>query len=150
MTINQNNFYVYLHKRKDTNEVFYIGKGRNKRAYSKSGRSKDWQSIVNHYGYSIELYKDNLSEDTAFSIEKSLIAQYGLDNLTNKTYGGEGKIKDPVWESFKVKLDELSLIIYLKNNLHLIKKDKWISDHLILLNTLYEYNKELKLYADKY
>ena len=24
--INQNSFYVYLHKRNDTNEVFYVGK----------------------------------------------------------------------------------------------------------------------------
>ena len=56
----KNDYYVYLHKTLD-GKVFYVGKGRNKRAWEKSGRSKNWREVSEN-GYSIEIHSENLSE----------------------------------------------------------------------------------------
>lgn len=89
-------FYVYLHKKKTTGEVFYVGKGSGKRAWSVRGRSKFWKSIVSKYGVDIEVYADNLQEWYAFELEQDLISLYGrrdlgdgaLVNLNDGGYGG--------------------------------------------------------------
>jgi len=92
----RNNFYVYLHKNIITQEVFYIGKGINKRAWSKHKRSSFWNNYVNkHNGFIVEIYKEGLSEKDSFDLEKELISKYGRrDNesgiLVNLTDGGEG------------------------------------------------------------
>ena len=45
---------VYLHKRKDNNEVFYIGIGNDvKRAYSHQNRNVHWKHIVNKVDYKV-------------------------------------------------------------------------------------------------
>ena len=63
---------VYLHKRKDTNEIFYVGKGKNYlRAYSKHGRNKYWENIVNKYGYDIEIIYENISNEESILLEKN-------------------------------------------------------------------------------
>jgi hypothetical protein len=87
---------VYLHKIKDTNEVFYVGIGANeKRAYLNIGRNTHWHNIVNKYGYIIEItHKDIIWEDACL-IEKYLIDFYGRSDLgkgrlCNLTDGGEG------------------------------------------------------------
>jgi hypothetical protein len=46
--------YVYAHRRLDTNEVFYIGKGSGRRASSKKSRPLRWQVIAEIAGYTIE------------------------------------------------------------------------------------------------
>jgi hypothetical protein len=77
-----NNYYVYIHKTKD-GIPFYVGKGKGNRAYA-TRRNKDWKEIVNQIGeYDIELPHTNLSEQKALDIEKQLIAEIGLDKLTN-------------------------------------------------------------------
>lgn len=82
---------VYLHKKKDTNEVFYVGIGKMEtRAHSKHNRNIHWKRIVEKYDYDIEIIHTNLSWKDACDIEKSLINQYGRDNLSNMTDGGEG------------------------------------------------------------
>jgi len=87
---------VYLHKRKDTNSVFYIGVGKDeKRAYQKIGRNKYWHNIVEKFGYEVQITHTNLVWDEAISIEKYLISFYGrkdskLGLLCNLTDGGEG------------------------------------------------------------
>jgi len=83
-------YKVYLHRRKDNNEVFYVGKGRRWRENSKSNRNKHWHSIVNKYGYYVEIVESNIDNKTACGIEKSLISFFGYKNLCNYTYGGEG------------------------------------------------------------
>lgn len=82
---------VYVHKKKNTNEIFYVGIGKTKnRAHSKLNRNIHWKRIVEKYDYDVEIVHTNLDWDIACEIEKSLIHQYGRDNLSNMTDGGEG------------------------------------------------------------
>lgn len=87
-----NNFYVYIHRKKSNNEIFYVGKGKDRRAYWKSRRNQYWQNIVNKYGYIVEILKDNLTENEAFNLEMETIKEYKKQNinLCNMTNGGEG------------------------------------------------------------
>ncbi len=87
---------VYQHIRKDTNEVFYIGIGKEeKRAYQKKNRNKYWKNIVNKVGYYVEIIYPDLEWKLACNMEQYLIEAYGridLGNgcLVNMTNGGEG------------------------------------------------------------
>jgi hypothetical protein len=81
-------YYVYLHRRLDDNSVFYVGKGKKRRAWVKKSRNKHWKHIVEKHGYSVEIYKGNLTESEAFQLEEEQIKFYGLDNLSNMTLGG--------------------------------------------------------------
>jgi len=102
-----NRFYVYEHIRLDNMTCFYVGKGRDYRAYDKR-RNKHHNDIANKHGYAIVIIADNLSEKEAHWLEKDLIDQYvfefgyginirGYRNyddecyLTNATWGGEGQ-----------------------------------------------------------
>lgn len=90
--------YVYQHVRLDTNEVFYIGMGSNKkRAYSKDSRSEHWHNVVNKAGYSVQIIAEGISYQDALALEIQLVKvigrkDLGLGPLVNKTDGGEGQI----------------------------------------------------------
>jgi hypothetical protein len=94
----ENIFYVYAHYKADTGEIFYIGKGRDNRAYQKKktdGRSEWWHRIVNKHGYTIKLLHENLSSEDALAKERELIQYYGRQDIStgpliNLTDGGEG------------------------------------------------------------
>src|SRR5258708_30868023 len=86
-------YYVYAHRalsRRDRGEIFYIGKGRGKRAWSKDGRNPHWRAVVAKYGYAVEMVMDGLTEAQAFELEKSLIVISGREVLCNLTAGGDG------------------------------------------------------------
>lgn len=88
-------FYVYLHLTEDTNEVFYVGKGKGNRAYKLSGRNKFWHNIVNKHGFTVKIVEENLTEEQSILLEQKLINEYGRRNLgtgklVNLTDGGEG------------------------------------------------------------
>jgi len=85
-------FYVYVHRRKDTNEVFYVGKGCGKRAWKKTTRSDWWKRIEAKYGRTVEIVLTDMSEDDAFKLENGLIDFYGRENLCNLTDGGMGGV----------------------------------------------------------
>jgi group I intron endonuclease len=109
MSLQPLNKVVYRHLRNDDGSTFYIGMGNEKRPYTKDGRSKFWNNIVNKYGYSVEVLAKNLSLEEAEDLEKLLIKEYGrkdlgLGNLTNLTDGGEGTIN--VSEEVKKKISE--------------------------------------------
>ena len=54
-------YYVYEHTRPDTGNVFYVGKGSFKRAYSKAKRNKHWHNIVNKaQGFSVNIIAKDL------------------------------------------------------------------------------------------
>jgi hypothetical protein len=86
-----NNHYVYFHINLVSNEVFYVGKGKGRRAWKKTSRSEHWYNVVNKYGYRVDIIHDNLSEKRAFDWEKLYISMFGRKNLVNHTDGGEGQ-----------------------------------------------------------
>ena len=90
---------VYRHIRLDTNEVFYIGIGKDeKRAYDKKrSRSNWWKSILEKTEYRVDILFDNLTWEEACEKEKEFIELYGrkdleLGTLVNMTNGGDGSI----------------------------------------------------------
>jgi hypothetical protein len=87
-------FYVYVHRRATTGEIFYVGKGRGNRAYQKD-RGRHWQAIVKKHGRTVEIVASGLQEWYALELETDLIALYGrsdleLGPLANYTDGGDG------------------------------------------------------------
>tara|TARA_R110001606_G_scaffold1789_4_gene6869 strand:+ start:105 stop:764 length:660 start_codon:yes stop_codon:yes gene_type:complete len=91
----ENTTHLYLHTKKGTEEVFYVGIGNAKRPYRKDSRNKWWHNVVNKYGYEITILADNLTWTQACDMEIYLIGYYGRGNssigtLVNLTDGGEG------------------------------------------------------------
>jgi hypothetical protein len=85
---------VYQHRRKDTNEVFYIGIGRTKKRAFKFGRNPYWNNIASK-GYDVDILIEGISWEQAQEVEIGMIQSYGrLDRgtgiLANMTDGGEG------------------------------------------------------------
>jgi hypothetical protein len=91
-------FYVYLHRKATTGEVFYVGKGFGRRAWKVScKRSQHWKNTVRKHGLIVEIAADGLQEWYAHEMERDLIALYGRRDLghgplVNLTDGGEGLV----------------------------------------------------------
>ena len=73
-----NKYYVYEHIRKDTDQVFYVGKGQGNRAFDKNNRSPEWNKIVSEIEYKIKIVQDNMEEKDAYALENQLIFEYGF------------------------------------------------------------------------
>ncbi|MGY6251761.1 NUMOD3 domain-containing DNA-binding protein [Bosea thiooxidans] len=94
---NVRQFYVYQHRRNDTGEVFYIGKGSGNRAWDEHWsryQNRIWKGCAKH-GYTVEIVCDGLDEKHALDLEVMLIQAHGRRNigtgyLANLTDGGEG------------------------------------------------------------
>ena len=85
-----NNYYTYAYLREDRTP-YYIGKGKDRRAFRKGKRivspPKDKNRII--------FLKQNLTEEEAFEHEKYMIAVFGRKDLGtgilhNRTDGGDG------------------------------------------------------------
>ena len=84
-------FYTYCHYRLDTNKIFYIGKGKDNRAWVNK-RNKHWHGIADRHGWRCEILAYWSSEAEALEHEIMLIACF-IDlgyKLANKTAGGQG------------------------------------------------------------
>jgi hypothetical protein len=97
-------FYVYAYLRED-GTPYYIGKGKDKRAWSKQhsvSLPKDMSRIV--------LMEKNLTEIGAFALERRYIKWYGRkDNggiLYNFSDGGEGHIGRKITEETRKRMSE--------------------------------------------
>lgn len=85
-------YYVYVHRKSDTGDIFYVGKGKGRRAYAKDSRNVWWKRTVNRHGVRVEIILSGLSEECAFSLEAAYINRLramGV-NLVNVTDGGRG------------------------------------------------------------
>ncbi len=87
---------LYRHIRKDKNEVFYIGIGKDtKRAFDRFSRNKHWENIVDKTEWFVEIIFEDLSWSEACIKEIEFIKLYGrkcnnTGTLCNITAGGEG------------------------------------------------------------
>lgn len=88
----KNDFYVYEWFNKDTDEVFYVGKGTGNRYKIKSNRNNYFKNYINKYKCDVRKIKDNITEKEAFALEIETIAKYKKINQCqcNLTIGGEG------------------------------------------------------------
>jgi NUMOD3 motif len=96
-------FYIYFHRRPDTGEVFYVGRGKRsprgsptRRAHVTRGRSKQWQSIVDRNSgmYAVEIVEwhetfEQARDREAFHIKAIGRKRYG-GPLINLSDGGDG------------------------------------------------------------
>lgn len=89
-------FYVYMHRRNDTNEIFYVGKGVGDRARTYEGRNKDWLKIVYEHGRSIEIAASQLEHYQAVILEMTIISMMVKEGvrLVNKN---NILIQEPKW-----------------------------------------------------
>jgi hypothetical protein len=93
--MSDNVFHVYEHYTLDTSELFYVGYGKNKRAYDVTQRNRFWKHIYSKHGVRVVLVKENVSLNEAIDTEIALIKKYGRRDkntgpLVNLTDGGEG------------------------------------------------------------
>ena len=87
--------FVYRHKKADTGQVFYIGKGTARkqffeRAFTSDRRNKWWQRVVAKHGFTVEIIASCLTDAEAQKVERAFIAEYGRRRLCNLTDGGDG------------------------------------------------------------
>jgi hypothetical protein len=85
-------FYTYMHYTKDDNRLFYIGKGKGRRAWAKVGRNTHWVNTVKKHGYTVELCAEWPTEAEALAHEYFLIQCFRDlgHKLVNVTAGGDG------------------------------------------------------------
>ena len=109
-----NDYYVYIYWRLDTNEPFYVGKGKGNRWKVLYNRKGHFKNIMNKVDIVCEIFKDNLTETQAHGIEcwliNELVFEYGFSiniknnrgdkeflHLVNQTWGGEGTSGRESW-----------------------------------------------------
>lgn len=112
----KNNYYVYEWIRLDTNEPFYVGKGKGNRCYDLTrGRNRHFNNIVKSIPIAVNILHNDLDEEVSFGLEIYYIWFYrdiiGYD-LCNITDGGEGKTS-PCSEEQR---EKLSLVMSGENN----------------------------------
>lgn len=105
----ESNCYVYIHVKPGNGEIFYVGKGKGNRAYSKHNRSNFWQRTVNKYGLDVFIIENNLTEEEAFELEIKYIKSIGrrdlgTGTLVNMSDGGEGNAGHQFSEETKLKI----------------------------------------------
>jgi hypothetical protein len=99
-------YYTYAHYTPE-GQLFYIGKGQRRRAYSTYKRNKHWNSIVKKHGKpDVKILATWDTDAEAFQHEIFLIACFrGMGcKLSNMTDGGEGVVGMPLSEEHKEKI----------------------------------------------
>jgi hypothetical protein len=82
---------VYLHRKPVDGSIFYVGIGnKENRAYHFYGRNAHWTNTYNKYGADVEIVANVATRELANELEEFLIEEIGIDNLCNKTLGGDG------------------------------------------------------------
>ena len=79
----ENKYCVYLHRRKDNNEIFYIGQGASNRPSIVTRKLKAWNTVVKEAGgFTFEILKDCLSKSEALDLEFFYITKH-KDTIVN-------------------------------------------------------------------
>lgn len=100
-------FYVYIHRRGTSDgTVFYVGKGKGKRAWNFTQRSKLWKRVNEKHGTFVQIVATGLEEAASLQKEIELIQWYGridmkTGTLVNHTDGGEGTTGHVHTEEYK-------------------------------------------------
>ncbi|GGF16909.1 hypothetical protein GCM10010954_14440 [Halobacillus andaensis] len=86
---NYKEYYVYEYYIEESNEVFYVGKGKGNRAW-KDVRNPECEKIKAEYEWKVRIVEEGITEDEALSIERDLIEKYRASGvmLTNIMPGG--------------------------------------------------------------
>lgn len=103
-------YYVYIWYIEETNEVFYVGKGKDKRYKQTSGRNKFFTDMCTTHNCSVKKIYEDLTEAEAFQKEQETIKWYRENTdyrLTNQTDGGEGSSGWEPSEEFKEKQSQI-------------------------------------------
>lgn len=98
-------YYVYEYYVIQTNEVFYVGKGKGNRAYT-GKRNKFCEDMKRTHEWGIRIIQDKMSERDAYNKEIELIKYYRENTsyrITNQTDGGDGTNGWIATEEFKEK-----------------------------------------------
>lgn len=88
--------YVYLHRKADTGEIFYVGEGIRGRLFEESGRNKHWTNTAEKHGFVVEIAKSgfvSITEALAHEVEMIALCKKQGIPLVNLTDGGEGSLK---------------------------------------------------------
>ncbi len=94
--------FVYTHTKKGTDEIFYVGIGKQRRRITSVWqRNKHWTAVVDKYGFDANVMIDNIGWKNACQIEIAMIKSIGIDNLTNQTLGGDGSLGITPWNKGK-------------------------------------------------
>lgn len=108
-------YYIYEHWRPDTNQCFYVGKGRRDRAFRRYSRNKRWHNVVNKLdrqglSYTVVMVEKALTNDQASQMEIERIAYWKSQSnaLVNATDGGGGAAGYTHSEEVKRALTELN------------------------------------------
>jgi hypothetical protein len=104
-----NKYCVYLHRRKDTNQIFYVGQGTSKRPYVATRKLKAWNDLVSKSGgFIVEIIADSLSKEQAVEIELVKIEEY--KDLIVNLQTSSSKTKELDYNTFNQKfyVDETS------------------------------------------
>lgn len=104
-------FYIYVHRRADTGDVFYIGKGSGRRAWATQYRTEYWRRVKDKYGIVIEILERFEKEEDAFRHEMFLIAHHRAvgARLCNITNGGEGASGNVMPDAAKIAISKAKL-----------------------------------------
>lgn len=107
---NERLYYVYIWYVTETNEVFYVGKGKDRRYKQVSGRNKFFTDMHTSHNCNVKKIYENLTESEAFQKEQETIKWYRENTdfrLTNQTDGGEGSTGWVAPEEFKKKQSDI-------------------------------------------
>ena len=106
-------YKVYQHRKKDTNEIFYVGYGKNSRPRSFTrGRSKAWLQIYANSGCLVDILATFNNAEEAAALEAKIIAEYreaGVPLVNVKDGGFDRDIGCPHSDEAKKKISQARL-----------------------------------------
>ena len=136
-----NIYYVYAHINQETKKVFYIGMGKNKRAWSKN-RHPYWTKYVEKLNckYDVKILKDKLYEQEAVEWEQHYMREYAntLLNIQNWYQPHPGW---EIYDHYHNKQYEIDNKMIILRNWELVDINRAIDGYKELLHTHEELRK---------